>query len=156
MSVRILDRIHFRCRPFVSRTQYESEADRRAETSVIEKVVKAFDVDGYHKLPISYVLDFAVTKSNRVIGFVEVKARSCEMQTYPTFFVAVKKVLAAGEFERLGLKTRLFVKWRDCIGYTLLREPDQITYGGRFDRGDPADQEPLAHFDINRFSILEE
>ena len=156
MSVRILSRIHFRCRPFVSRTQYESEADRRAETSVIEKVVQAFDVDGYHKLPISYVLDFAVTKSNRVIGFVEVKARSCEMQTYPTFFVAVKKVLAAGEFERLGLKTRLFVKWRDCIGYTLLREPDQITYGGRFDRGDPADQEPLAHFDINRFSILEE
>jgi hypothetical protein len=156
MSVRILDRIHFRCRPFVSRTQYESEADRRAETSVIEKVVKAFDVDGYYKLPISYVLDFAVTKSNRVIGFVEVKARSCEMKTYPTFFVAVKKVLAAGEFDRLGLKTRLFVKWRDCIGYTLLREPDQITYGGRFDRGDPADQEPLAHFDINRFSILEE
>jgi len=156
MSVRILDRIHFRCRPFVSRTQYESEADRRAETSVIEKVVKAFDVDGYYKLPISYVLDFAVTKSNRVIGFVEVKARSCEMQTYPTFFVAVKKVLAAGEFDRLGLKTRLFVKWRDCIGYTLLREPDEITYGGRFDRNDSADQEPLAHFDINRFSILEE
>lgn len=156
MSVRILGRIHFRCRPFVSRTQYESEADRRAETNVIEKVVKAFDVDGYYKLPISYVLDFAVTKSNRVIGFVEVKARSCEMQTYPTFFVAVKKVLAAGEFDRLGLKTRLFVKWRDCIGYTLLREPDQITYGGRFDRGDPADQEPLAHFGINRFSILEE
>ena len=140
----------------MSRTQYESEADRKAETSVIEKVVKAFDVDGYHKLPISYVLDFAVTRAGQIIGLVEVKARSCEMQTYSTFFVALKKVLAAHEFERIGLKTRLFVKWRDCIGYTLLREPDQITYGGRFDRGDSADQEPLAHFDINRFIILEE
>jgi hypothetical protein len=58
------------------RTQYESDEDRFNEQKVMSKVRRHWRLDGYRKLPKSYVVDFALIRKNEVIGFAEVKRRN--------------------------------------------------------------------------------
>jgi len=138
------------------RPRYERQADRDAENRLIELVCKRYQLDSFFKLPASYILDFAVSRNKQIIGFVEVKKRTTAMRQYPTFFIALHKVLQAKQYELIGLHSRVVVEWSDCIGSVRLDAPFELKFGGRSDRNDSADQEPMAHFPIDSFEILEE
>lgn len=138
------------------RPRYERQADRDAENRLIELVCKRYQLDSFYKLPASYILDFAVSRNDQIIGFVEVKKRTTAMRQYPTFFIALHKVLQAKQYELIGFHSRVVVEWSDCIGSVRLGAPFELKFGGRSDRNDSADQEPMAHFSIDSFDILEE
>ena len=138
------------------RPRYERQADRDGEQKLIKLACKRYSLDGFFKLPASYILDFAVSRNDQIIGFVEVKKRTTAMRQYPTFFVALHRVLQAKQYELIGLHSRIIVEWSDRIGSVRLDKPFELRFGGRSDRNDSADQEPMAHFSIDLFDILQE
>ena len=56
----------------MTRTMYENEDDRNNEQAIME--LAAWNIE-YRKLPMSYRMDFAVTKADAIVGFAEVKMR---------------------------------------------------------------------------------
>ena len=54
-----------------------------------------------------------------------------------------------------GLDALIIVEWEDCIGYTQLDGDWIIKTGGRVDRNDWQDIEPVVHIPVTEFTILE-
>ena len=134
------------------RPLYEAKRDLVNEIEVINKVCFAWSCEA-QKMPISYNLDFALIRNGQVAAYAEIKTRSNARQKYPTAFIALKKVISAKQF---GLPCFLIMQWADELGYTRLdRAPDFISMGGRIDRLDSADIEPMAHFKQGDFKKID-
>ena len=143
----------------MGRLQYESDGDLANETAVASYVGARWNCN-FEKLPISYHLDFALTREGAVEGFAEIKCRTSERTRYPTYMIALSKLNAAMTLRHVtGLPVFLIVRWRGGeIGYCDLLDVimDSLTVemGGRKDRGDWQDVEPVAHIDIGKFLKL--
>ncbi len=88
----------------MTRPMYESAADRSNEQHVIERLAAAWGGE-YHKLPISYRMDYAVVRNGEIASFVEIKARHMRWGQYPTVMISMSKVLTAANYaESLGLR----------------------------------------------------
>lgn len=140
----------------MSRPLYESERDRAAEHEVMElALAKIQDVDKFVKLPISYGWDYGLYGDGRLQAVAEVKVRK---QKYGTFFVSLHKVMRGFDYMRAGLRAYLLVRWPDGIYGHRLMEPSvnayHVDFGGRHDRGDNADQEPVVHIPLTQFRQL--
>ena len=136
------------------RPVYESQQDRDNEAAIIARVCKRWRCNS-SKLPISHIIDYALTRDGKVIAAAEVKCRTNPMKQYPTLIVSLDKVMAAQKFQQIGIKTFLIYSWTDCTGYLPLIGPDRFAMGGRKDRGDPGDLGIVAHFRTDRAVILE-
>ena len=105
----------------------------------------------------SYKLDYAMYRNEKLVGFAEVKCRTHNFGTFPTYIISLAKVLEA---RRLGKETNttpiLIVSWTDKIGYLDFFSHHQIKQGGRSDRNDWQDQEPMCHFDLKHFKFIGE
>ena len=136
------------------RQRYESSGDRANEELIAREFACKWQAS-YHKLPMSYVLDYAFVRGQRIVGYMECKRRTNKMNQYPTIFIAQKKVEQAALVEAAtGMKTVFAVKWADATGYLMLNDPDYFAIGGRSDRNDSADQEPMAHFAVSRVTLI--
>lgn len=111
------------------------------------------------KLPVSYSFDYLITreakdKSLYGMGFLEIKIRSCASTDYEDFCISFLKLDHGVRWLYLGMDVVFAVRWKDKDGYVKLtdaRENYQLVWGGRNDRGDAADKEPLALIPINIF-----
>lgn len=134
---------------------YETPADALVERATIDrfcKWVKAVAV----KLPRSYSVDWALVRGAGVVAWAETKRRRNRREDYPTLMLSLNKVregvaLAADT----GSKFIVVVEWDDCVGWI---EPDlaalSVGIGGRKDRNDPADMEPVVHIPTGSFRLL--
>lgn len=140
-------------RPF-----YEIEADLDNERDIIQALHLPKDIT-FEKLPISYKLDYAVIKDDKIAAFAEIKARKNTMGAYGTYMIALSKYLTAKEYlNTLGLHTYLIVRWTDVIGKVLLSDFDKsqirVKLGGRKDRNDWQDIEPVVHIPTLYFEVV--
>lgn len=136
------------------RPRYESSNDLDNEREVISVIEKAWKVESV-KLPISYGLDFALLRDGQVKAFAEVKRRKNNADKYPSIFVAMHKCLQAIQYKALGYPCYFVVKWNDKTGWVdLLNGQTFASIGGRVDRGDSADQEPMVHFPMSEVTFL--
>ena len=130
------------------RTQYESKEDRTVERILIQDHVsrKAF------KLPKSYGFDFMVHHGTKLPEVWEVKRRK---KRYDTWFVSLLKLLKAQHYEAIGIKAYALVEIEGRV-YTLrlTETPYYIEWGGRSDRNDSADQEPMVHYKLNNMKEI--
>lgn len=140
---------------------YETPTDLKNEAEVMDLICEKWLSNAY-KLPISYGVDYGLVSksSGRMNCFIEIKCRTNLSNTYPTFFVAVKKVQTAHSLhEATGLETFIVVRWADMIGYERLLNlsfpQPMVTLGGRTDRGDEADVEPMYHIPVENFYRLD-
>ena len=124
------------------RTQYESKEDRNIE----QKLIKDYVSTGALKLPKSYGFDFMVQHGPKLPEVWEVKRRK---KRYSTWFVSLLKLLKAQHYEALGIKAYALVEIEGKV-YTLrfTETPYYIEWGGRSDRNDSADQEPMVHYKL--------
>lgn len=131
------------------RPTYESEEDRANEQAVIDGIAGKFGLTS-QKLPISYGLDYALYKKwGQLSSFVEVKCRNNESTKYKTIMVSLLKVMKAKELsDATGARCLFVVEWTDRLGIFDLCKPDFIGWGGRVDRNDNDDMEPVAHWAI--------
>jgi hypothetical protein len=135
----------------MSRPTYESAADRLNEIDVAERICEAQPLT-YHKLPKAYSADFVFFHVDRPVVVAEVKCRTNESTTYPTYMLSVlKRHNVRALAQEIGAKPVLIVRFTDRIlQIDLGAEPDSIEIGGRTDRGDAQDLELVCHYSISR------
>jgi hypothetical protein len=134
---------------------YETQSNRQSEAEFSAIISDAFKCN-LHKLPIRYGLDFSVEKGGEVFGFIETKIRTNPVGQYPTYMISLGKFMSADAITRAtGLKCKLAVKWSDAWGHVYLKmTPDiSVSMGGRRDRGDQQDIEPVCLIPISSFEI---
>lgn len=129
------------------RRQYESQQDRDREQRLISLVSPAAK-----KMPKSYRFDFFV--AGPPVSVWEVKWRS---KAYSTWFVALSKLLVASMYESVGIQAWALVEmagtpYRLRMTYTTIAK---IEWGGRTDRGDKSDMEPIVHYRVEDMIRIE-
>ena len=142
------------------RPTYESEEDLEREGGVAAIIEKLWDCK-LAKLPISYHLDFAVTRAAKCVAFCEVKTRNYSMQDIDKmggYLLSLKKWTAARDL-CLGSKVPfiLVVKTLDGVYYAAFSTdflPDDLLVRGRKDRGDWQDIEPCVLLHTKRFTQI--
>jgi hypothetical protein len=122
---------------------YESAHDRERERAVAEATFGPHGLS-VRKLPLAYEVDFAVLRGERVVGVVEVKVRG---RAYETLLLSLHKLQALQRCARSGLRAWVLVSVPEGVYAQRIRpdEPVDVRWGGRTDRGDPQDVEPVAH-----------
>jgi hypothetical protein len=136
------------------RTKYESKKDLQLEQKTLGYVSDCWNV-AYFKLPISYKLDYSMYRNGVLVGWAEVKCRNHNFGTFPTYIISLGKVMEARKLSDFSnVKSVLIVSWLDALAYLDFSQPFTIKQGGRKDRGDWQDQEPMCHFDLKNFKIV--
>lgn len=105
-----------------------------------------------------YPADYSFLRDRRVVALGEIKVRRNLRAAYPTFFISAEKLAKCRQLASdVRLPFALFVWWLDGIFYldASSAEHEHVTVGGRRDRGDPSDVEPLVHFSITAFRSIE-
>lgn len=138
---------------------YETQDDKKNEKIVARMFVDRYSpsVTGYHLTPPRYPVDVAFTNGEEIKGFGEIKTRSVDMQTYPTYMISIAKIVDMRALsDSCGVPCLLIVKWKDCAGYLDVSKvsPSKISIGGRVDRNDKQDVEPVAHYELSLFKIF--
>ncbi len=138
------------------RPRYESYADRAAQERIIQRLQTITGLTA-HSMPDRYPVDAALAQGKQLIAFVEIKARDHAYMAFATYILSLAKWASVQRLAEFGAaKTILVVKWTDDTRYCVL--PDyglEVTMGGRDDRGDAQDMEPVAHIPIDQFRPLE-
>jgi len=131
---------------------YESDTDLYNEREVINALNDLWQTQST-KLPRSYGLDYTLTRGGRVTAFVEIKCRTIPSWTYDTYMISLAKVLKAKSLgNNVGVPAFLVVRWNDMVGYVDLRIVAlDVQVGGRKDRGDEQDIEPVCMIPIKEF-----
>jgi len=133
--------------------RYETADDLRNERVVAD----ALAAHGYEviKLPIQYRLDWLLRRNNQPIGFAEVKARKCNLNTYPTVMISLSKVIHAQMLtQATGLPCYLILFYRDALAKLDFASDFTVNPGGRADRDDPQDQDVCAYYPVTRLTKI--
>jgi len=140
----------------MARSLYETSKDRRSEKQILDYVSKCWGIV-YHKLPMSYKLDYSIYRNEELVGWAEVKCRTHNFGAFPTYIISLSKVLEARKLSKeTNKKSILLVSWLDVLAYLDLSSDFDVKQGGRYDRGDWQDQEPMAHFKLKHFKKIGE
>jgi len=135
------------------RPRYERPRDLTNEQRVAARM-KERGIE-LRKMPISYRLDFAMFRDGKLRGFAEVKTRNNRHDTYPTLMISLGKVMAARQLAEVSeTRSVLLVQYLDGIYWCNFASPFEVAMGGRWDRGDDDDVEPVAHYPIEAFKMV--
>jgi len=140
----------------MTRPMYETPADRGRELIAL-KAIESFSRKRGVKLPITYRVDFAMEDRGEISSWIEVKCRNNTRNQYPTLSISLNKLMAGVALEERTKKPFfLVVHWEDFLGYIRINtlEGFKITMGGRTDRGDEQDKEPVVHIPVEQFKEL--
>lgn len=139
--------------PTGNRPQYETPADLSRQERVAVRLEIAWKCE-LHPLPISYGWDYGMFRGDVMLGVVEIK---CRDQKYDTLFISLAKLMRGRDYQQAGFATFLVVSWPDGVYWVKNPEPDELRtqWGGRNDRGDPQDMEPVCHIPVDAFRRLE-
>ncbi len=143
----------------MTRPTYERPADLDAER---EMIAAAFPRVVAHKLPISYRVDYLLefwgTQGVRR-AWCECKARNVVAGTYADYMLSLGKFAAGCELARAtGYPLILLIRWTDCLMRFTLDTSSPVAYpidmGGRKDRDDAQDVEPVVMIPLREFSMV--
>ena len=140
----------------IVRPRYETKENLAQETEVLELLCRQWTCVA-KKLPDRYELDYLLMRGEKAKAWLEIKVRTNNHRNYSTYMISLGKVLAARKMtEGTSLPSFLAVQWQDRMGYIRLDrlEETEIVMGGRTDRGDAQDVEPVVLFPVQDFSWI--
>ena len=141
----------------MGRPLYETDADLSREAVVMKLAATKWNCD-YLKLPLSYRLDFALIRRNKLVALAEIRVRNVKAETYPTIIFSVNKRAKANQLsDQTKVPSFFVVQYDDEIRYIDFAEtPDEFQVGGRTgaNRRDQADVELVGHYDVARMKKL--
>lgn len=135
------------------RPVYESANDISREAGVAEILSSAWHC-AIHKLPKLYSCDFAAMREKAIHAWLEIKVRNA---SYATYLISLHKWMKGVELSEVsGKPFFLVVAWpvngqQVVMYYPVTREKVRVVLGGRKDRNDPADIEPMVEIPTERF-----
>jgi len=135
---------------------YETKEDLAKEASLGSLISKRWRCTMQKLQPRDH-FDYAAVREGRVVAFIEIKNRTNKMSQYSTYMISMTKVINATMTTiATGIPCFLVVRWIDKTGYINIGNVDTtVTMGGRVDRSDPQDVEPVCHIDIRDFKRFE-
>jgi len=141
------------------RIDYESEADLVNEARAQVYIERHFKVVAY-KMPVQYRIDFALflPEKKTLWAVAEYKCRADVATTdYKTIILSVSKYFAGMNWVRnLGCKFMFIVEFSDGL-YAVdvpMFHRDHVMWGGRTDRDDWQDEEPVVHIQATDFKRM--
>ena len=139
------------------RPTYENEKTLSEERNVVEFLCNKWKVEAI-KLPIAYNVDYLLTRDDVAKSWLEVKCRHCSSAEYETYFISSKKIVNGLSLsETTNVPFYLAIRWNDKLGYIRVSKGSfEVKVGGRKDRNDWQDVEPMAHFKVKDFVMMEE
>ena len=135
------------------RPLYETVDDRVREGSFVDELCGVWKCEA-RKLPIHYKLDFALLQGGVIRAFLETKIRNYTKDHFGAYMISMAKVLAAREYSVFArVPSLLAVRWTDGSGVIALNSMKdyELGFGGRGDRGDAQDMEPVVYIPIESF-----
>lgn len=131
--------------PDEDRRRYETEQDRERERQAVLFMQRAMNWRAVHRTPRYYPCDWVVDLDGRRFGLLEVKVRD---RFYDQYMLSLHKAATLLIYSEIaGYIPMLGVQWTDKktvgIWNPLLREYLMPGVGGRKDRGDAQDMEPI-------------
>lgn len=107
------------------------------------------------KLPRLHCADYLLVRGGKPAGWAEIKTRTHSFGTYSTYIISERKWRALSALSRVsGVPFFLFVRFLDGTYYINGLDTDySVVVGGRNDRNDIKDIEPVAGIDLRHFRI---
>ena len=134
------------------RPTYETNKDIEYESHVAGVFANKHRLDWVRNPP-KYPIDISFRRGPDIVLFAEIKCRKVKKDVYETYMISASKVMAAKALtDATGVPCILIVKWKDNAGWiNLSKDPDSVGFGGRVDRNDSQDMEPVVYYNIIRF-----
>ena len=139
----------------MSRPVYESDADRSNQATDVAKLERAFGQTAIAPKDPFAAYDVVFDGQKRPC-VVEIKVRRNAREKYPTYMLSEKKYNALCAIHAKGADALLAVQWTDALGTVRVPVEHTAGTGGRYDRGDSFDVEPVVHIPINSFTTVTE
>ena len=139
----------------MSRPLYENDETLWREYEAAQEVEK-WSGATLKKIPIRYGLDYGIVREGEIVAFAELKCRTNRKDDFDSYMISLGKIQSARSLaETTGLDTFLFVFWKDASGWLDFKTvPFWLQFGGRVDRNDPQDIEPMCHIPMSSFKEL--
>lgn len=143
------------------RPRYETHGDLENEQAVATAFCDRFGLRGVKLSESLYGIDWAFFKNTTLRAYGEVKCRTNPSALYPTYMLSAAK-WSKGRTLALnaGVPFIVIVRFTDGIFYFTAKAGDpmplEVKLGGRADRGDRFDQEPVIHIPMTKFTALRE
>jgi hypothetical protein len=136
--------------------QYENEQDRKNEEAVIKEIARRYGCD-YRKLPVRYVVDYGLFRGRDLAYFAEVKCRKIPRHQFPDLILSLFKFGALLDLQSThSIPALLVACWTDSMGITRVPLSGmRIGWGGRTDRADDQDTEPVVYIPVDHFSKMQ-
>jgi hypothetical protein len=145
----------------MARPKNETEDDLAAEDEAKSVIEDAWNVTIVKLQPHVYGVDWMICKNNLSLhSWGEFKRRYCDMQTYDSLALSLGKWLRLKwNAERSLLPFAIYVQWNDTsIMYKSFPHTTGMGYpckvGGRLDRDQTGDEEPMIYIPISEFTPL--
>ena len=128
---------------------------------------------------LKFGVDFAIVSKSllvgnqpKILGVAEIKTRNTSMNQYPTLYLNLTKWMALRRYALLSeLPFAILVRWQDQdamyyetpdndilttdTGHTHDSSRFEVSWGGRQDRGQEQDMNPMVHIPIGFFEPIE-
>jgi len=137
----------------MTRPIYETRQDRDNERDVALALSRAWGCE-VRQLPRMYPCDLVAYRGGAAKALIEVKRRNITLGQYPTLHIGLGKIASLTNLQATGLQVFLVAALDDAILWHRIRPPYPVVHGGRTDRGDSADQEPVCEIDFNDFTVI--
>lgn len=136
---------------------YEDEGDRSNQQNAIELLMDKWNFVAEDCGP-QYPLDYICKRDNRYVAFVEVRVRSCSINTYKSVICSLNKYSFGYDKGKLfNIPVLFLVKWLECgsIGYIdMMTVKTDLGMQHKDYRNDKRDVGPIVHFPINQFKLF--
>tara|TARA_R110000824_G_scaffold339480_2_gene525996 strand:- start:100 stop:522 length:423 start_codon:yes stop_codon:yes gene_type:complete len=138
------------------RPTYETSADLRNERDVATFIGHQWGVE-MAKTPAKYPYDYVAMEGGKAFALIEIKCRNNEASKYETYIISLDKIVQCQISATIGqIAFYLVVQFTDkLLWWEFSQKEFHIGHGGRFDRGDRQDVEPLVHIPMSYFRKLD-
>lgn len=145
----------------MARPQYETQTDLDHENAARPLIEKSFNCE-IKKVPKSYMFDWMLYRDKKAFACAEYKRRWVGFNDYPFIILSAAKFWKGISFgQMLERGFYFFVEFDDGLyGAPFRLKPESIStyfnigWGGRTDRDDAEDSEPVVHVPISKFYKL--
>jgi len=137
------------------RPLYESSNDLAEEQKVAAVLSKARDLQ-FYKLKYAYKIDWIIFKAGLVNSVAEIKRRKVKRFQYETLMLSLDKWISGKTLaNEMEVPFILFIKWDDGL-FWYKAGSSKVTYGfgGRKDRNDAQDMEPMVFIPVKDFKEI--
>lgn len=137
----------------MNRPLYETPENLKREQEVAEQLKQKWDCE-VRKLPIAYRLDYMILQEGKPVAVLEIKCRNA---MYEEMHLSLHKWMAGRELSKsVGVPFILVYEFKNkgIYWHKVDDTAPELALGGRTDRGDWQDIEPMAVFRLSKFKVL--